>query len=166
MNDLTLKELRKQYLRIKSTSKKGFIDILNEQRAKDNWQASEDFNKKQSEGLGDTIDKLTTATGIKKAIEWLANGRDCGCEERKKKLNEKYRYKAECMVKSEYDFWKDYLKRHNEKRFSKEDVFRIAQMHRRIFKVRTEICSNCNSGAKVLNRMVKELTNVYNVYKN
>ena len=40
----------------------------------------------KSKGLGDTIDKITTATGIKKVVKWIA-GEDCGCEERRAKLN-------------------------------------------------------------------------------
>jgi hypothetical protein len=47
---------------------------------------------KRSEGLGDTIDKITTVTGIKAAVKAVA-GEDCGCEERQKKLNEMFPYK-------------------------------------------------------------------------
>jgi len=47
---------------------------------------------KRSEGLGDTIDKITTVTGIKAAVKAVA-GEDCGCEERRKKLNEMFPYK-------------------------------------------------------------------------
>ena len=55
-------------------------------------------------GLGDTIDRITTATGIKKAVKFLA-GEDCGCDQRKKVLNKKFRYKKpECLLEYEYDF--------------------------------------------------------------
>ena len=43
-----------------------------------------------SEGVGDTVEKITTATGIKKAVKWLA-GDDCGCDQRKEKLNKLFR---------------------------------------------------------------------------
>jgi len=46
---------------------------------------------KRSEGLGDTIDKITTVTGIKAAVKAVA-GDDCGCEERRKRLNEMFPY--------------------------------------------------------------------------
>ena len=39
-----------------------------------------------SNGLGDTVEKLTKATGIKKAVKFVA-GEDCGCDQRKEKLN-------------------------------------------------------------------------------
>jgi hypothetical protein len=43
----------------------------------------------ESKGLGDTIEKITTATGIKKAVETVskATGSGCGCGKRKEKLN-------------------------------------------------------------------------------
>jgi hypothetical protein len=43
----------------------------------------------KSKGLGDTIEKFTTATGIKKVVDTISEitGKDCGCSERKKLLN-------------------------------------------------------------------------------
>lgn len=52
--------------------------------------------KKPSEGLGDTIDKITTVTGIKKVVKVVSEAvgvDDCGCEERRKKLNKAVPYK-------------------------------------------------------------------------
>ena len=48
-----------------------------------------------SKGLGDTIEKFTSATGIKSVVDWVssATGVDCGCEERKEWLNETFSYK-------------------------------------------------------------------------
>jgi len=49
----------------------------------------------KSKGLGDTIEKITTATGIKKIVEAGAKAvkKDCGCGNRKRVLNEKFPYK-------------------------------------------------------------------------
>ena len=46
--------------------------------------------KQKAKGLGDTIESITEATGIKAAVEMFskATGIDCGCDERKAKLNE------------------------------------------------------------------------------
>ena len=43
----------------------------------------------KSQGLGDTIEKITTATGIKQVVETVARatGKDCGCGARKTALN-------------------------------------------------------------------------------
>jgi hypothetical protein len=47
---------------------------------------------KESKGLGDSIEKITRATGIKNLVEKITNG-DCGCDKRKEKLNKKFPYK-------------------------------------------------------------------------
>ncbi len=41
--------------------------------------------EKHPKGLGDTIEAITKATGIKKLVKWVF-GKDCGCSERKTKL--------------------------------------------------------------------------------
>ena len=46
----------------------------------------------RSKGLGDTIDKITTATGIKAAVKAVSGG-GCGCGKRKAKLNTMFPYK-------------------------------------------------------------------------
>ncbi len=46
----------------------------------------------RSKGLGDSIDKFTTATGIKKAVK-KATGGGCGCGKRQEKLNKMFPYK-------------------------------------------------------------------------
>jgi hypothetical protein len=45
----------------------------------------------KSEGLGDTIEKFTKATGIKKLAEKIPGG--CGCQKRKEALNKVFPYK-------------------------------------------------------------------------
>jgi hypothetical protein len=49
-------------------------------------------NKKTapSQGLGDTIEKFTTVTGIKKLADKIPGG--CGCKSRKEKLNNMFPY--------------------------------------------------------------------------
>jgi hypothetical protein len=49
----------------------------------------------ESKGLGDTIEKITTATGIKKVVETVAKatGSTCGCSKRKDTLNRVFPYK-------------------------------------------------------------------------
>jgi hypothetical protein len=49
----------------------------------------------KSQGLGDTIEKITTATGIKKVVDKVAEatGKDCGCSKRKDTLNRVFPYK-------------------------------------------------------------------------
>ena len=42
-----------------------------------------------ADGLGDTIDEITTKTGIKKLVP-----KGCGCNKRRKKLNKLVPYKT------------------------------------------------------------------------
>jgi hypothetical protein len=48
----------------------------------------------KSKGLGDTIEKITKATGIKKVVEAVseATGKDCGCKARRDALNRAFPY--------------------------------------------------------------------------
>lgn len=48
----------------------------------------------KSKGLGDTIEKITKATGIKKVVETVAKvaNKDCGCGKRKETLNNLFPY--------------------------------------------------------------------------
>jgi hypothetical protein len=50
--------------------------------------------QQKSKGLGDTIERITTATGVKKVVETVAKavGKDCGCKARKDALNRAFPY--------------------------------------------------------------------------
>ena len=50
--------------------------------------------KEKSKGLGDTIGKITKATGIKKVVDTVAKvvKKDCGCGARKDTLNRLFPY--------------------------------------------------------------------------
>ena len=56
---------------------------------------------RKPKGLGDTIEAITEVTGIKTVVELFskATGIDCGCEERKEKLNNliPYRRNVNCL---------------------------------------------------------------------
>lgn len=43
----------------------------------------------KTKGMGDVIEKITKATGIKKVVDTVskATGKDCGCSKRKEALN-------------------------------------------------------------------------------
>ena len=46
----------------------------------------------RSRGFGDTVEKFTRATGIKKAVDTVTKG-GCGCDKRKDSLNRMFPYK-------------------------------------------------------------------------
>tara|TARA_Y100001972_G_C7603129_1_gene302242 strand:+ start:56 stop:217 length:162 start_codon:yes stop_codon:yes gene_type:complete len=50
----------------------------------------------KSKGLGDSIEKITKATGVKSIVDAVNKARgvkDCGCNKRKEKLNKMFPYK-------------------------------------------------------------------------
>ncbi len=49
----------------------------------------------KSRGLGDTVEKITTATGIKKVVNTVSTitKSECGCNKRKDTLNRVFPYK-------------------------------------------------------------------------
>ncbi len=54
------------------------------------------FMEEKSKGLGDSIEKITKATGIKSIVNAVNKARgvkDCGCNKRKEALNKKFPYK-------------------------------------------------------------------------
>ena len=69
----------------------------------------ENFEEK-SKGAGDTVAKITKATGIDKAVKFLA-GEDCGCDERKDKLNNIFPYyRPNCLTEDEYNYIGEQIK--------------------------------------------------------
>ena len=117
---------------------------------------------KQPKGLGDVIENITKATGIKKLVEW-AFGDDCGCRERQEKLNNLFPRKnnPECLLEDEYTYLK-YIKLEQQHRLNPEMQRRILTIYNRIFKTRKEF-STCNS---CVIKMVDKMKLVLKAYKN
>ena len=122
------------------------------------WKAKYDSAPK---GLGDTIEKITTATGIKKAVKFLA-GEDCGCDERKEVLNKKFRYKKpECLLEHEYDFVSEIIES-GVGRLDAEQVEQMIKVYNRVFRENKKP-TNCNSC--FINSIFKPLKILYGTYK-
>ena len=52
--------------------------------------------EEKSKGLGDTVEKITTFTGVRALTNVLQDKgviKDCGCNKRKEELNKKFPYK-------------------------------------------------------------------------
>ena len=114
-----------------------------------------------SEGLGDTVEKITKATGIKKAVDTVFQKleKSCGCEERKEKLNQVFRYKKpECLTEQEFDLIKMAVDTKKNK-FTPDEQETYKTIYERIFKTKVE-CTPCGF-AKVV---WKDLQAVYNQY--
>ena len=59
------------------------------------------MENKKSKGLGDTIEKITTITGIKAVVDKVAavTGQPCGCQKRKDALNRVFPYDKQNISK-------------------------------------------------------------------
>jgi hypothetical protein len=115
---------------------------------------------KKSKGLGDTIEAITEATGIKKVVEVFseATGLDCGCDARKEKLNKIFPYrKTECLNETDYNALGIILKQNE---ITPEDQKTLSDIYFNVFKHRLQLsnCSSCWKGK------VEELKRVYNEY--
>jgi len=129
------------------------------------------FKKMKSIGLGDTIEKITMAIGLKGLIDKM--NIDCGCDERKEYLNRIFAYKLtpRCMTDEELIsyatfFYTRKFTINGSNAFGKmenEDVNYIVNTFNAIFGTNRPIpeCRNCGGTAKSLVDMVTKLDIVY-----
>lgn len=102
---------------------------------------------KKSKGLGDTIEKITEATGIKAVVEAVSEaiGIDCGCEERKELFNELFPYKkVECLNNEDNEWLKVFFETNNNQLTPKQQN-RITEIYKNVFneKIQPSNCGSC-----------------------
>lgn len=119
--------------------------------------------------LGTAVEKVTTVTGIKSLVKHMA-GEDCGCNERKEKLNEWsanlqqkingiFKRPVQALTPEEYAYLDDFFTNY-------KGVVNISQqrdllvINNRVFsqKLQYSTCGSC------VISMVNQLKNVYNAY--
>lgn len=102
------------------------------------WKAKRDAAPK---GLGDSIEKVTEATGIKKAVKFIA-GEDCGCDQRKERLNKIFRYRTpKCFTEEEYIYLSELFSSTTET----VNANKLIRIYNRVFGAKQEFtsCSSC-----------------------
>jgi len=88
---------------------------------------------KKSKGLGDTIERITEATGI-----------DCGCGERKDLLNKLFPYKQpECLTDEDNEWLKIFFETNNNQLTPKQQN-KVIEIYKNVFN-QTIQPSNCGS---------------------
>ena len=112
----------------------------------------------KAKGLGDSIEKITKATGIDKLVKFVA-GEDCGCQERKEKLNKLFPYKkVNCLTESEYKYLDTFFKA-SAKSVNGDTQKKLVEISNRVFNERktTSTCNSCViSMVNRLNKLYKE----------
>lgn len=114
----------------------------------------EEAQESQSEGLGDTVEKIAKVTGIKAAVKFIA-GDDCGCDDRKEKLNKIFPYnKPECLEEKEYETLHQFFKRPKNSITPKEQLQLIA-IYNRVLHYNFEPTSCAPCFKEVISRLEK-----------
>lgn len=102
---------------------------------------------KKSKGLGDTIEKITEATGIKAVVEAVSEvtGIDCGCGERKDLLNKLFPYKqAECLTDEDNEWLKVFFETNNNQLTPKQQT-KVIEIYKNVFNqgIQPSNCGSC-----------------------
>jgi hypothetical protein len=103
--------------------------------------------KRKPQGLGDTIEQFTEATGIKAGVEKLAQaiGWDCGCDARKEKLNQLFPYKTiNCLTEEDYEYLQGWFSV-DRYQVSILEQRRLTEVYYNVFNIRLEqtSCDSC-----------------------
>lgn len=105
------------------------------------------------EGLGDTIAKVTGAIGLDKAVKAIV-GEDCGCDERKNKLNKIFKYrKLECVNEEDFAYLTNFFKG-NPYKVSHEQKVRLVGIYNFAFNQNESLTTTCSP---CISRVVKNL---------
>lgn len=114
--------------------------------------------------LGDKVEDLTTATGIKKLLEYLNGGKECeGCKKRKEYLNSlstRFRKKPLDLTVEEYNYLSIFMEL-KETRVKASDVDRVSRIHSRVFRKKFAGITNCSPCFVQYIEDLKELMKTY-----
>ena len=126
------------------------------------WKKSFDAEQEnKSKGLGDDIEKITEATGIKKLVKFIA-GEDCGCDERQIALNKAFRYKRpKCLLENEYVYLKEWFAL-NRTRVNPSEQKQLLKIYNRVFNDK-KVMTSCGSCIRTI---TNELNSLYKTYGN
>ena len=99
----------------------------------------------KSKGLGDTIEKITKATGIDKVAKAVL-GDDCGCDERKEKLNKMFPYnKVRQFTEDELKIYEEILPRLKSGTIKGQDQASLVKLYNKVFNAnkKPSSCTSC-----------------------
>ena len=114
------------------------------------------MKKNSSKGLGDTIAKITKATGIDKVAKKVL-GDDCGCEERKEALNKMFPYaQVRQFTEDEMSIYESVIPR-IKGTISGQDQATLVKLYNKVFNSnkKTSSCGSC------VQQTVAQLAKVY-----
>ena len=115
------------------------------------------MKKNSSKGLGDSIEKALKATGIDKVAKKIL-GDDCGCEERKEKLNKIFPYKnVRQFTQDELSIYESVLPRLKSGTIKRDDQLILVKLYNKVFNAnkQTSSCGSC------VQQTIAQLAKVY-----
>ena len=115
------------------------------------------------DGLGDKVEKVLKATGVKAIVEYFNGGEECdGCKKRKAALNAlRFRRKPLALTVEEYEYLTTFFNRERKTSVSAIENINITKIHARIFQVKGSEPSSCSSCLRQINKDLKEVYEVY-----
>ena len=123
----------------------------------------EAFDNDTSIGVGDIVEKVTEATGIKKATKKVFDklGKDCGCDKRKEKLNKlKFKFKpVRCFTEDQYNAWGEFYKRNPPEVTYQEQTQLIIPIYAQLFARQLKPMSCC------IEPYIQDINRVYEQYQ-
>lgn len=119
---------------------------------------------RKPKGLGDTIEQITTATGIKAVVDKISEvtGIECGCEERKELLNKIWTYrKPNCLSNESVEWLNTFLpNKPNQLTIKQQEKLKV------IYKETFNIDFQSTSCGSCWRDMIREIERVYEVQIN
>ena len=124
-------------------------------------------------GIGTTIEKVLKATGVSKLVEvFTPEGKDCGCDERKRLLNNSPTFNVSqkpkrCMDKAMFEAYDNFVKSREVDKWSAEQAKLVFDSYEWVFALRYDtkrMCANCNGTANILKMITASLDKVYDSY--
>jgi hypothetical protein len=102
----------------------------------------------KDKGLGDTIERITQATGIKKIVDKVSEltGKDCNCSQRRDKLNKMFPYnKVRQFTEDELKIYKEVLPRLKGGTITGQDQAVLVRLYNKVFNAnkKPSSCSSC-----------------------
>ena len=150
-------------------TKKDLKNYKGDRRSKEFRLMKEEFaSQKEIRGLGDVVEAFTKATGIKAVVDKVSDvlGVDCGCDERREKLNNllpRGRKQVRCMTDEEYTEYGLFMNTRKKGRLEADEVKYLMSLYTSIYnrkwaKVR---CTQCALKGRVKEAMA-DLDRTYN----
>lgn len=116
--------------------------------------------KRGRKALGDQIEELTKATGIKAVIDWVNNGECEGCKRRKQFLNKLYPEIIYNETKGKLTTKQKATLKHiglDKEQYTADEASILEGIYNQVNHTNIRICRNCNSTAKQWRTIVSRL---------